>query len=190
MAEDPRASRSHDALIDAAARLVEHMDVADISVTELVAEAGVSRPTFYQYFADVPAVAAAASARLIDEVFARADARYGACGRPEFVRGVIDEIVAEMGGRRAFYQRVLGGPSSRAASDLVIRYVADRMRERVYGGDADDAVEDRIAAVAAGITWLVVQWVLSDGTGRNAAAAAADRLAELLLRLLPMEVVR
>ncbi len=189
-AEDPRLARSREALLDAVATLLEGRDVADISVTELAAAAGMSRPTFYQHFVDVPAAAAAATARRIEDVFRRADALFGDRPREAFVCGTLEEIVNEMASRRELYRRVLSGPSSRTASDLVIRSVTDRMRDRVFGGVADDETEDRIAVIGAGITWLMVQWVQTDGTGRNAPAATAARLADLLLALLPTEARR
>ena len=189
-AEDPRLVRSRQALLDAVAALLEERDVVDISVTELAAAAGMSRPTFYQHFADVPEAAAAAAARRIADTFARADERYADRAREDFVRGTLDEVVGEMDAHRALYRRVLAGPSSRTASDLVIRYVTDRMRERVLGGVAEPGTEDRLAVIGAGITWLMVQWVQTDGTGRNEPQATARRLAELLLALLPGEAGR
>ncbi len=190
MADDPRATRSRDALVEAAGRLAGRREIAELSVTELVAEAGVSRPTFYQYFADVPTAVAAAVARRIADVFARADAQYGGEARGPFVRGTGAELVAEMAGERDFYRRVLAGPSSRAASDLVIRYVGERMRERLYAGGADEAAAVRIDVIAAGITWLMVQWVGGEPIGDNAPETIASRLADLLLELLPGEMAR
>lgn len=188
--EDPRIARSRRALLDALAELLELRDVQDISVTELVAAAGVSRPTFYQHFADVPALAAEAAAERIAETFARSDERFSTEARAEFVEGTVGEIVAEMDAHRTFYRRVLAGPSARAASDHIIRFVAERMRQRVYGADATPDEDDRIALVAAGIAWLVVQWVERDPVGRNDPATASHRLAGLILAFLPEGIGR
>jgi AcrR family transcriptional regulator len=50
-ASDPRTIRSRQQLISAALRLLRERDVDAISITEITAAAGVSRPTFYLHYA-------------------------------------------------------------------------------------------------------------------------------------------
>src|SRR5215217_4454150 len=54
---DPRWFRSRQALIAAMTQLLDERDLAEISITDLVQRASVSRPTFYQHFADLNGLA-------------------------------------------------------------------------------------------------------------------------------------
>ena len=69
---DPRALRTRKALVDAALRLLNEHEVADLNVSQIVKEAGVSRPVFYQHFADrdalLSALARRHSERLVDRL--------------------------------------------------------------------------------------------------------------------------
>ena len=50
----PRAQRTRQRLLDAAARLMGERGVREVSVVEIARSAGTSPATFYQYFKDVP----------------------------------------------------------------------------------------------------------------------------------------
>jgi AcrR family transcriptional regulator len=59
VAEDARVLRSRTAVKDAFERLATDGDLESISISQLCKAAGVSRPTFYQHFADIDDVYAA-----------------------------------------------------------------------------------------------------------------------------------
>jgi AcrR family transcriptional regulator len=54
-AMDARMIRSRAAIIQAIASLLDDRDVADITITDVVKAAEVTRPTYYQHFPDIAA---------------------------------------------------------------------------------------------------------------------------------------
>lgn len=65
----PSGDERQQAILDTAARLIEQRSYADISVDDLAKGAGISRPTFYFYFASKEAVLLS----LMDPLIKRAD---------------------------------------------------------------------------------------------------------------------
>ncbi|WP_304109437.1 TetR/AcrR family transcriptional regulator [Mycolicibacterium bacteremicum] len=65
----PSGDERQQAILDTAARLIEHRSFAEISVDDLAKGAGISRPTFYFYFASKEAVLLS----LMDPLIKRAD---------------------------------------------------------------------------------------------------------------------
>ena len=65
----PSGDERQQAILDTAARLIEQRSFADISVDDLAKGAGISRPTFYFYFASKEAVLLS----LMDPLIKRAD---------------------------------------------------------------------------------------------------------------------
>ena len=63
--QDPRALRTRKALIDATMRLLNDYEVADLNVSQIVKEAGVSRQVFYQHFEDRDALVLATAAQWV-----------------------------------------------------------------------------------------------------------------------------
>jgi AcrR family transcriptional regulator len=65
----PSGDERQQAIMDTATRLIQHRSFADISVDDLAKGAGISRPTFYFYFASKEAVLLS----LMDPLIKRAD---------------------------------------------------------------------------------------------------------------------
>ena len=65
----PSGDERQQAILDTATRLIEQRSFADISVDDLAKGAGISRPTFYFYFASKEAVLLS----LLDPLIKRAD---------------------------------------------------------------------------------------------------------------------
>lgn len=63
--QDPRALRTRKALIDATMRLLNDYEVAELNVSQIVKEAGVSRQVFYQHFEDRDALVLATAAQWV-----------------------------------------------------------------------------------------------------------------------------
>ena len=61
---DPRAVRTHQALVNATVELLADRPARELSVTAIVQQAGVSRQVFYEHFADRASVLAAAAESL------------------------------------------------------------------------------------------------------------------------------
>jgi AcrR family transcriptional regulator len=178
---DPRAQRTRLALVEAMAELLETRDPLDLTVTEIVARAGVSRPTFYQQAGDIPALVAAAGLDRLSAIFARSDARTAGLDADGRARDTIENLVGELARNREFYRRVLRGSHDTAAR--VTEFVETRLHARIGADPTDPRVADRITVVAAGATALIIRW-LDDEPGEPPARMAA-RLLDVIVALTP-----
>jgi AcrR family transcriptional regulator len=64
-----KGDRTANAILDSAERLLEGRSLAEVSVDELAAGAGISRPTFYFHFSSREAVLYALGARVADDLY-------------------------------------------------------------------------------------------------------------------------
>jgi AcrR family transcriptional regulator len=190
---DPRAVRSRAALLAVAAELLDDPDAGDPSVTQVAARAGVSRPTFYQHFEDVPSLVAEALRVQLDAVFARTDAAYGHLPGLDFMRCTTAALVANMHEHRRGFRRVLHGAGLYAVLAAAVDYVTVRMREHVLGehlaSGETQIDDDRLTTLASGTIWLLLRWIDTDpdDLGTDTPEETAARLTRLLLALTGFE---
>jgi len=178
---DPRAVRTRRALVDAMAAMLEEREPGEISVTDLVARAGVSRPSFYQHAGDIPSLVVAAGVDRLAEIFARSDARTTGLEGADLARPTIRNIVADLAEQREFYCRVLRGVGSHDVSARVTDFVAGRLRGRLIAAGPDPRTEDLVVAIAAGATWLIIRWL--DGDSADSPERMSERLLDVVLTL-------
>ena len=189
--DDPRAARSKRALITAVTELIDRQDLDRISITQVVAAAGVTRPTFYQHFADVPALASAAAIARLDAEFSRHEPAAASGGGLQSVEPVVRELLEHLARHRDFYRRVLGGArSTGAATNAAVELVARRILHRApLVGTARDSdaeeVRDSVVILSGGIVWLLSNWLATPLTGRDSVRSMAHRIAVQLVRLAP-----
>ncbi|GAA4165713.1 TetR/AcrR family transcriptional regulator [Gryllotalpicola daejeonensis] len=197
-ADDPRAARSKRALIAAVTGLLDEHDLDELSITQVVAAAGVTRPTFYQHFGDLTELARAAAVARLDTEFERhpapAEAPRSGTSGVSHVESVVRDLLEHLAAHRAFYRRVLHGPRSGAAVDAAVDLVARRILERslpllgsAAGSDDSDPeseeLRDSVVIVSGGIVWLLSGWLGTPLTGRDSVEAMAHRISVQLVRL-------
>ncbi|MFC4243485.1 TetR/AcrR family transcriptional regulator [Gryllotalpicola reticulitermitis] len=186
---DPRAARSKRALLAAATELLDAHDLDELSITQVVAAAGVTRPTFYQHFTDLGELASAAAVERLDAEFTRheppsADVADWS-GR---VEPLVRELLEHLAAHRGFYRRVLRGSRSGAAIDAAVELVVRRILERsplldtVANRDTEE-IRDAVVIVSGGIVWLLGNWLGTPLTGRDSVPAMAHRISVQVLRL-------
>ena len=175
---DPRAARTRQGILAAVARLRSH-DAGDISVSDIVREAKISRSSFYAHFSSLDDLAVA----LLRQEFASitvpnprdADTVSG-------LRESYAQLVQHFSQRESMYSYALGLPLSRRAFDDVIAAYADQVLASFPPADSPaDAIRARLAAtyVAGGTVSLLSAWIADHHD------ISPDQLVDQLIALLP-----
>lgn len=177
--EDPRFLRTRRVLLDTLVDMVDAEPDQPISITKLVETAGLTRPTFYQHFADVPAALQYAALERIATVL------------PPFAGSTtletIDETVSQhalpalihIDTHRDFYLRVIESAASAAFFEELVRFVRQRMLTEAINGLsplASEKLAQLSDVIAGGAMWLVVRWIRGDlrGTPNDLVQRIAD----------------
>lgn len=180
---DPRVERSRAQLSEALTTLLRTRDARGITVSALCAEAGLSRPTFYQHFTSIDEVAVAG----VEQRFRRLRADLDDPGSPDATYRLLVSFLEDLERERQAWQRTIGSNTAFAATrDSVERWFADRLAER-----SPDAGPTVVRYAAAGFLGAVRAWMLQDdGPDRPSAAELAESLIDLSARVLSPAVPR
>lgn len=189
-ASNPRAARSKAALIDAMTNALDTNEPGTgLSLSEISRAAGVSRPTLYQHFGDLPnLIRAAAMVRLV-ALFKSVPQPVADGKSPSVSTTALRALLTELEHRRGFYLAVLDSAASREVRDDVIGFLATRIMDVTALGKAmhevestDEDVYERAMFLAAGVLWRTERWL------RDEQAESAEQLAQRLSRLLASSV--
>ena len=178
---DPRALRTRKALVDAVLRLLNDHDVADLNVSQIVKEAGVSRQVFYQHFADRDALILATAADWVLAAYERFAERFAI--DHNFEASVV-ELVSVVDGRNEAAVRLI---DSTVLDDEVQRVMQDTMRKKLLPraeqwGDADaQLVDDMSRVYVAGMQRLIEQCV-REGCSPEEIGRRAEAVRRVLIR--------
>lgn len=186
---DPRTARSREALLEAVTAALETDDRTP-TITELCGAAGVSRPTFYLHFGDVPSLIEAAALARLERLFAEVAPAPESRDWRETAPRVIRDLLIGLAAHAPFYRRVLTGPANGSFHERVVAYMTARLLQYSPLRDAPDADPHarRLAMfLAAGATWLVTRWLLEPAPAETL-RATVDELADLLLTTTPTHV--
>jgi AcrR family transcriptional regulator len=183
--EDPRLARTRDALIRAATAELDERDPESLSITDLVATAGVSRPSFYQHFGDLPTLVHAAALGRVRSAFETiSTARDSGGSWASFSEHTLRELIAHFDDHAAFYLRAVGGPGGQQFVASVIHFLSERLATvsplaPVIAESARPV--ERADFLAAGVLWTITSWLAVESADRASVDEMADRVAVLLL---------
>ncbi len=183
--------RSRQAIVDAAAALLEEQGGQRFTVDQLAERADVSRRTIFNYFATlddvVTAVCSDLLGALVDTFVANALA---VPAKDDTPAAMFDEVASalrttELVGPMAYLTRVLGGPDQRVdleapwAATLLLRSFnqvsrrfADAMAVRHPSADALE-VHLLVNALTSGLIVLYYHWLAATGAADNEASRKA-----------------
>lgn len=190
---NPRAERSKTALITAMTHALDEHEPGDVlSIAEISRAAGVSRPTLYQHFGDLPNLIRAAAAVRLVALFesvpqpAYDDAQVTWQGASATA---LHALLTELEHRQGFYLAVLDSTAAGEVREDVIEFLATRIVDVTAMGpvmkdvepSADD-VHERAMFLAAGALWRTERWLRDDSS------EPAEQLAQRLSRILASAV--
>lgn len=164
--ENPIVTRSRAALTGAATRLLEGRAASAISVKDVVEEAGMSRPTFYQHFPDLGSLFAAAGLARLEETFAGIGSiggigSFGGIEAPggseDALAGVFGVVIERMAEHATFYARIHESQGGAAFHAGVVAATAAWLRQEPLLRNLADRDEAFWEFLAAGVVWIVTR---------------------------------
>ena len=188
---DPRSARSREALVEAMIRLLDERELAAITITDLVGRAEVTRPTFYQHFSDLQALARAAALLRLEAMFPAESAHNaGLTPAEEFnhTAMTVGAILEQLQQHAVFYRRVIHGAGAFELYDDFVALLETRILSdspfgtRIRGSLLLDPA-DRVTILSGGLTWLIMRWLDTDFSGDNAVDPMARRIANAMIAL-------
>lgn len=151
---DPRAVRTHDALVNATIELLEEQPASDLSVTTIVQRARVSRQVFYEHFADRDAVLLAAGKAVFGPVYVQfADHFAPDEGYPHQVAALITGLRDREPAVRALIDSSVQGEITNYLLDILAEVIEPELRrylDKVGPKVEDGMVQDTARFLAAG----------------------------------------
>jgi AcrR family transcriptional regulator len=197
---DRRVRRTHATLQSALIQLVEQKDLSQVSVSDVVEAAGVSRSTFYDHYRDVHELAEAACTSMIDTLIGSLPVLDpGLIETPENPEGSLLDFFTNLAEHAGLYRSLLGPQGSARVIDHVRRritaavYVAVRLAD-ASEGDAPETVSsvdlphDVPASFMAGsLIGVATDW-LQRGCPKTPAEMAALTWPLLILAANPRDI--
>lgn len=181
---DPRALRTRKALVDAVLRLLNDHEVADLNVSQIVKEAGVSRQVFYQHFADRDALIVAAAADWVMDAYERFADRFSI--DQNFEASVV-ELASVAASKGVAAGRLIDSPVHTVLDNEVQRVMQQTMREQLLPRAQEwEAADDQLIAdmsrfYVAGMQRLIEQCV-RDGCTAEEIGRRAEAVRRVLIR--------
>lgn len=182
---DPRALRTRKALVDAVLRLLNDHEVADLNVSQIVKEAGVSRQVFYQHFADRDALILAAAADWVLAAYERFAERFEI--DHNFEASVV-ELVSVVDGRNEAAVRLIDSPVHPVLDNEVQRVMQDTIRKQLLPRAQEwEAADDQLIADMSRFYVAGMQRLIEQCVREGCTAEEIGRRAEAVRRVLIRE---
>ncbi|WP_291476518.1 TetR/AcrR family transcriptional regulator [Corynebacterium sp.] len=149
-------------LLDAVTVLLDERDPSELTITMVVARAGVTRPTFYAAFGDLPtAYAEAAVARIMAALPAN-PVKANGVERRDVMKATITQALERIAPHAQFFRRVLLGHGGHHVQARIIEYLAAEFRSRTPVSAAlargPLPLETSSTAIAAAVSWTMLDW--------------------------------
>ena len=169
MRKNTGSEKSHDRLLAAITELLDTRTVTDkITITDIVSAAGLTRPTFYAVFDDLPSAFAASALARLKEAFdgMTVDPSTDSATRSKLMQTAFATILHRLSEHADFFARVLQGPGGPQVHSQIIKFIAARIRESSPVAPALATgilpAEMTSSAIAAGVVWTMIRWMDAD----------------------------
>ncbi|MFE0679104.1 TetR/AcrR family transcriptional regulator [Streptomyces sp. NPDC058867] len=158
-----QGSRSKGKILEAVGALLDEREPDQVTITDVVHRAAVTRPTFYAAFADLPtAFAEAAVARLSDALDGEAIVDVTPADRQGVMAAAIRRILTRLDQHPDFFAKVISGHGGHIVQARIIDFLAEELRTNtpvstpLANGPLPAEVSS--AAIAAGTVWTMLTW--------------------------------
>lgn len=197
--DDPRYTRSREALVRGITDLLEERALAEVTVKELVETSGVSRPTFYQHYnGDLGALAVDAALERLCGMFPDegADTRPvdpddERSRLPELIEPVVETFVTHLHESRDFYTRVIVGTSTLDLQRETIAMLTQQLMEVSPLRHWNRVVSaDRVNIITGGIIWHIITWLTSPTEERTDLDTLTSTLVRELVAMVDVPALR
>lgn len=167
MCKSSRLQKSYAKIIQAVTELIDATDdINRITVTDIVNAAGLTRPTFYACFRDIPSAFASSARERLDKAFdgfdlsSFADEADPSMRMSAAFKSILDRLERNAG----YFTKILNGPGCQMAYEQIVSFVSNRLRNHSPVSAAlNNGVlppEVSCSAIAAGVTWMTTQWLM------------------------------
>lgn len=196
MADGPRKRRSPDEaeeeIVAAARELLQQRPYREVNVNDLMAMTTLSRPSFYQYFPDMPQVVVRVMDEVGAELLALSDVWLKGSGDPVLeAREALLGLALAYSRNRALLQAAAAAAATDPAMELAYGNLLGRFVEattaRIKADKARGMVHDLDPAAVAQALVLMTERVLLDRLGRPRAGrpeAVVEPLLQVWMRTL------
>ena len=180
---NPRTQRAIDAVMKTTIDLLGHYPASEISFALISEKSGVSLPTLYKYYSDPSSLIAECAVNFISNALEKSEDGLVEENSIDYLTELMRRFVAQVYEKRVFCKHAMYGPSSSIIITGSIELIDERMRTRIVGKRLSPSGvmgDDYRGALAAGVVWLLGQWLKSDFKGEDSPEKFADRLANTL----------
>lgn len=183
--QDPRALRTRKALIDATMRLLNDYEVAELNVSQIVKEAGVSRQVFYQHFEDRDGLVLATAAQWVLAAYGGFAERFSIDKNFE---ASVTALAQATAGHYTAAVRIIDSPIHSLLDNQVYEVMLPTMREQLLprtrdwkGGVTDELIDDMARFYIAGMQQVIEQCI-REGVPAEEFGRRAEAVRRVLIR--------
>ena len=175
---DPRAIRTRNALVQATIGLLKTHTVAELNVSQIVKEAGVSRQVFYQHFTDRDGLVLATAKDMIKEAYEGFAARFS---MDRDFQAAVTALMETLTDHYEAAVHIIGSPVHSQLDQEVVRIMLPTMREALREREGADPqlLDDMAKFYIAGC-----QHLLEEGVRQGATPEEIGQRVELVRRVL------
>lgn len=175
---DPRAIRTRNALVQATIGLLKTHTVAELNVSQIVKEAGVSRQVFYQHFTDRDGLVLATAQDMIKEAYEGFAARFS---MDRDFQAAVTALMETLTDHYEAAVHIIDSPVHGQLDQEVVRIMLPTMREALREREGADPqlLDDMAKFYIAGC-----QHLLEEGVRQGATPEEIGQRVELVRRVL------
>ena len=175
---DPRALRTRKALVGATVALLKTHPVAELNVSQIVKEAGVSRQVFYQHFTDRDGLVLATAQDMVKGAYEGFAARFSS---DRDFEAAVTALMTTLTGHYEAAVHIIDSPVHSMLDQEVVAIMLPTMREELRSrADEWDGADEQLLDDMANFYIAGCQHLLEEGVREGASPEEIGRRVELV----------